>query len=1405
MYGLTGISKVADSTRRRGAPAATLVALALVVLLIALAGRAAALAEELRPDVTVRAADSTLTGAEYRAAYGYTTDESADVYITGWQVNGGSYGSNAPARALDGDFSTFWETNTPNSDDFANAFTLTFSSVATVDRVLYRVRTDGQAGRGYPLALTVYASADEDGETFERVGYAESALTRSAVVFGLPRAVECRRLRLEFTEAYSDLAGDAYAYASAAEILPLRPEESAIGELRGLFADYTYTSFVSGTEEARVRELVSETTATPAYGISAEVRFLAERALSVLEGETVFDDARELSTADSAELPRRGSIAGYARNTLKTVWMGTDRIATGVTASPGEVLTVFVDAPEGDPLPSVVFTQHIGHWSSWKGGSTALSRGINFVTVPNLYKDGWSTPTVPGGPVYLTDPYTDDEQSANVRVYIDGGHTFPLYRAGGDVRAFEDALDAYAEEMAQTKLPDVAEVQSDNVLLTLSATGVRAFVERGGDVRHTCSAWDSYLKKLYAFDGIAMSPGGAHYDERAPYLNVNIRLMQPYGAAYAYGDHVGIQSSWEGTALDATEFGWGYTHELGHMMDIPERTVGEYTNNMWSQYDRVTREGQPARGDFAAFTLRMTPDDNARNAYSQKDNFAVPWWHAESYRPGFWGAFDNNYRYEDRAGITNATELHVYFASLAAGVDLGYYFERMGFYYGNANAPFTTEGASEAYKTAVSAALAAGRITDDRPKLWYLGADAYAFTVSHAGAGALYDESDAAASPAVVRNGSDNVVIVTDGSDDERHLGYEVLRAGADGAEVIGFTYGRTYTDANAPADAIYCVRAYDRFLNASGMSAQASAQTREVAVTGGTAYSTLAEAVANADAGGMITLTADTYEAGITIDKNVTVHSDGAKIYGISGDSVFIVGESGALTLSGSLTLDGMGEARSAALVRTSGTVTIGSGVTITGGNNSAAGGGVNVAKGSLVIASGGSVTGNIAANGGGIAATGGGNCSVVVAGNVTDNTASGSGGGIYANGYVNVDGGYVTDNAAGGSGGGLYLYGGAVTSFRGAGVTGNTAGGSGGGVYADGKTDFSGNATMITGNVAASGGGMYVASSSQSRAVTLTLARLSGNSAEKGSQLYVGGVMSAGGALTVTGEKTETGGSVYVADARTLTVTGGLTLTGSVSLPSGGLTFPEDLTDVTADVRVLPRISAAGDFTVATFAGSADTRAVKAKAWDGTRERACSLSEDGKRLYVAVITLATDSGATMLPTDGNGRTLPELPAAEGKRALGWRAESGELLLPGENAGGVSALFTAEYALEYTLIFGDRGSFTLIEGESVAAPSPSDPDFLGWAPEGSDESYDGTVVLTADLAALADDSRTIRFRELRAAPPSEDNAPDPDDSGDPDALPLWPFMIGGALAVIVVGGAIIVILGLRKQRNDRR
>ena len=29
--------------------------------------------------------------------------------------------------------------------------------------------------------------------------------------------------------------------------------------------------------------------------------------------------------------------------------------------------------------------------------------------------------------------------------------------------------------------------------------------------------------------------------------------------------------------------------------------------------------------------------------------------------------------------------------------------------------------------------------------------------------------------------------------------------------------------------------------------------------------------------------------------------------------------------------------------------------------------------------------------------------------------------------------------------------------------------------------------------------------------------------------------------------------------------------------------------------------------------------------------------------------------------------------------------------------------------------------------------------------------------------------------------------------------------MIGGALAVIVVGGAIIVILGLRKQRNDRR
>lgn len=52
--------------------------------------------------------------------------------------------------------------------------------------------------------------------------------------------------------------------------------------------------------------------------------------------------------------------------------------------------------------------------------------------------------------------------------------------------------------------------------------------------------------------------------------------MQPYGLAYAYVDHVGIQRDYETSMLktDKSSLGsvlWATVHEVGHQMDIDAR------------------------------------------------------------------------------------------------------------------------------------------------------------------------------------------------------------------------------------------------------------------------------------------------------------------------------------------------------------------------------------------------------------------------------------------------------------------------------------------------------------------------------------------------------------------------------------------------------------------------------------------------------------------------------------------------------------------------------------------------------------------------------------------------------------------------------------------------------------------
>ena len=258
---------------------------------------------------------------------------------------------------------------------------------------------------------------------------------------------------------------------------------------------------------------------------------------------------------------------------------------------------------------------------------------------------------------------------------------------------------------------------------------------------------------------------------------------------------------------------------------------------------------------------------------------------------------------------------------------------------------------------------------------------------------------------------------------------------------------------------------------------------------------------------------------------------------------------------------------------------------------------------------------------------------------GKITDNHGS-EGGGVYVMNYFSMDGGEVSYNSATGSGGGIYVFTG-TASLSGGKVTGNRAGENGGGVctkaFRDARSyvNLSGSAEISNNYAGGRGGGVY-----------LDVYNYLGNG--NCCQLTMDGGKITGN--TSVGD----GGGVY-ADAAdgnyqfrsTVNVKGGAQITGNkkgeadnnLYLPrySEGVTIRGDLDD-TADIRVTTEIkpSEGSEVTIAKKSGwvsgtvTVPDGAFKVDGADGT----IRIGEDGSTVklvpHTHVWTYALKSGTT-------------------------------------------------------------------------------------------------------------------------------------------------------------------------------
>ena len=64
------------------------------------------------------------------------------------------------------------------------------------------------------------------------------------------------------------------------------------------------------------------------------------------------------------------------------------------------------------------------------------SQRKNVFTFKNFNTAGYENKVPAGGPMYIANLYTKEQQSSNVKIYFENGVIFPVFRKGDDVTKF---------------------------------------------------------------------------------------------------------------------------------------------------------------------------------------------------------------------------------------------------------------------------------------------------------------------------------------------------------------------------------------------------------------------------------------------------------------------------------------------------------------------------------------------------------------------------------------------------------------------------------------------------------------------------------------------------------------------------------------------------------------------------------------------------------------------------------------------------------------------------------------------------------------------------------------------------------------------------------------------------------
>ena len=377
---------------------------------------------------------------------------------------------------------------------------------------------------------------------------------------------------------------------------------------------------------------------TPEHRLRLQQIEQAERYAAYLaeHGDVLEDSVRELSQLGDPGAEARRTQQGYQFDNLD---------ATGLYLKPGEArrITIYVDAE--DPSKLSVAWRQVGVTDTNNYPSLNLEQQSRLVNGANQITVDLTGKTY-GSMLYLRNDSTDNK--ARVRIESAdapdaggepilgtglGAHPFYEHDAAHPER-FWDYVQQVRAHAARTQAGEAADMtliqmgDAGHAQFAVSATamakayaGIASEADAVAYIEKSNRAIQDRLEFYWAFDGFdAGEATGPNAITTARVHTAFTRTVSSPSTMYAYGRYFHMPESSAASFLSGESmYGWGMSHEYGHMLDNNVIAVAEETNNLYSIAGARHGGIEAARAAGTAFNPSAHYHVNAMNATKRRD------------------------------------------------------------------------------------------------------------------------------------------------------------------------------------------------------------------------------------------------------------------------------------------------------------------------------------------------------------------------------------------------------------------------------------------------------------------------------------------------------------------------------------------------------------------------------------------------------------------------------------------------------------------------------------------------------------------------------------------------------------------------------------------------------------------